>query len=317
MTNIRAKVTTNHRRYTDLYRATSSEWNVSFGISDVSPNGAAKAIIELPFAFVSQWVFVRNCRNEHAFQLQFLIESLQQDTFETEVKGNSEMANWARKERGLITEVINVWTVGNIYKLFQSQLRNTVELPLTATSPQRPGYCFPTLRHHYVSIWLKNPQQRPTSPKWSVNFAQAGRWRFKCINFPKIFYAFGVNITSFIGRDINNVTIGTSLDGEYGCLYGIHGIFLQPCQCLLDDSVIRSCSSFSRAVYRKVVNPNSRIHNISFKHPEDVFAEDSIQLLWRVGLELDRNWCGACVVCGHVCRREVWSWVLKNAKIRL
>lgn len=98
-----------------------------------------------------------------------------------------------------------------------------------------------------------------------------------------------MNITSFIGRDINNVTIGTSLDGEDGCLYGIHGIFLQPCQCLLDDTVIRSCSSFSRAVYRKVVNPNSRIHNISFKHPEDVFAEDSIQLLWRVGLELDRN----------------------------
>ena len=126
--------------------------------------------------------------------------------------------------------------------------------------------------------------------------------------FPRfLFILYFVNITSFIGRNINNGTIRTSLDREDGCLYRIHGIFFQSRQCLLNDTVIQGCSSSSRAVYRKDVIPNRRIHNISFENPEDVFAQDSIQVLWRVGLELDCNCCGACVVCGHVCRREVWS----------
>ena len=150
-------------------------------------------------------------------------------------------------------------------------------------------------------------------------FFQAGRCRFNCINFSKIsFYAFPVNIiTSFIRRDMNNGTKGTSLDGEEGCLYRIHGVFLQPCQGLLDHTVIRSSPSSSRAVESEGVNPNRRIHDISFKNPEDVFAQDSSRVLWRVGLELDRNWCWACVVRGHVCRREVWRWVLEKAKVWL
>lgn len=100
-----------------------------------------------------------------------------------------------------------------------------------------------------------------------------------------------MNITSFIGRNINNGTKGTSLDGEEGCLYGIHGVFLQSSQGLLDYTVIRSSPSSSRAVYGEGVNPNRRIQNVSLYNPEDVFALDAIRALWRVGLELDSNCC--------------------------
>ena len=149
---------------------------------------------------------------------------------------------------------------------------------------------------------------------WYV-FYQAGGCGFNCITFSKIsFYALRVNITSFIGWDINNGTKGTSLDGEEGCLYGIHGVFLQTCQGLLNYTVIWSSPSSSRAMHGEGVIPNRRIYNTSFINPEDVFAQYSIKVLWRVGLELDRNCCWACVVCGYVCRREVWCWVLKNAK---
>ena len=93
-----------------------------------------------------------------------------------------------------------------------------------------------------------------------VCFFQAGRCRFHFITFPKIsFYALRVNITSFIGRDINNGTKGASLDGEEGCLYGIHGVFLQTCQGFLDYTVIRSSPSSSRAMYGEGVIPNRRI----------------------------------------------------------
>ena len=100
-----------------------------------------------------------------------------------------------------------------------------------------------------------------------------------------------MNITSFIGRDINNGTKWTSLDGEEGCLHGIHGVFFQPCQGLLNYTVIGGSPSSSRAVNGEGVIPYRRIQNISFKNPKDVFAQDSIKLLWRVGLELDRNCC--------------------------